>query len=336
MHEARPDQLPGSGAGCVAPGVCSAPPAKYTRVLPLRPHQQWNINGGFCGAMSVQLNAMAFGAYISQDLVRKANTHGEGHGSPAEGYEVLPGNVAETARNLKLTCDEWNYNQTKPQIAGYKRWMKKHLAQGHPVVWFVMCKGDGHVPYPGSNPNGGHFDHVEPVWGIGSNSSLSDDTVYDSDWLVHGSDQDLYPYYRTFGSLADNPKMEGNCKNAQPGVGRNEMYPCLDDQVNYGIAVTGLAVSGSLPVSLDVDIQSEPDVRMYAPPSRVHGTVTVSGLQPGKSYTLYRYEGTASLPAAAPFTGYKSSHKFTASGSTYQYKDPDYFMSNSAVYYVAA
>ena len=51
-------------------------------------------------------------------------------------------------RNLKLHFDEWDYNGTKPQSTKYKQWLKAHLVQGHPVVWFVMCKGDDACPYP--------------------------------------------------------------------------------------------------------------------------------------------------------------------------------------------
>lgn len=323
---------------CVAPGDCSPPPAINKRVAPLRPRQQWNINGGFCGAMSIQETALAFGSYISQDLVRKANTHGEGHGSPSLGYEVLPSNIAETAQNLRLKHEAFDYNQTKPQSPAYLRWLKKNLAMGYPVVWFVMCKGDGdHVPYPGSNPNGGHFDHIEPVWGIGSNKSLADDTVYGQDWLVHGSDQDLSPYYRSFDSLVDTPAMQGNCKNAQAGVGKNEMYPCLDDQVNYGLAVKGLDVQGSLPVSIKVSIQKEPDVRVGMRPVDVTAVVTVSGLQKGQVYKIFRYTSTASLPKGPTFAGtsYDAVYSFTATGATYQYSDPKSFKSNTAIYYLA-
>jgi len=330
--------LAAPATACVAPGDCKAPPAVNKRVLPLQPRQQWNINGGFCGAMSVQDIALAYGAYVSQDLVRKANTHGEGHGSASEGYEVLPSNIGETAKNLRLVADEWDYNSTKPQSPGYLRWMKKNLAMGYGVVWFVMCKGDGdHIPYAGSNPNGGHFDHVEPVWGIGSNKSLADDTVYGDDWVLHGSDQDLNPYYRPFSSLVDTPAMEGNCKNAQPGFGKNEMYPCLDDQVNYGIAVKGLDVQGSLPVSLKVSSQQEPDTRMGQRPVDVTGTATVTGVEQGKSYKLYRYSSTKSLPKGSNFASsdYEAVHSFTATGETYTYEDPKPFKSNTAVYYLA-
>ena len=65
-------------------------------------------------------------------------------------------NINQTATNLKLDFDEWDYmGAPKPQSTAYKAWMKKHLVQGHPVIWFVMCKGDDPCPYKGACPNGG-------------------------------------------------------------------------------------------------------------------------------------------------------------------------------------
>jgi hypothetical protein len=57
-----------------------------------------NINGGFCGAFSLQQAALAHGAWISQDLVRKANADQDGiahnmHGDPVEGYGSIPQNL---------------------------------------------------------------------------------------------------------------------------------------------------------------------------------------------------------------------------------------------------
>lgn len=141
---------------CVSPGRCTPPAAKFSRVLPVTPRQQWNTAGGFCGSMSIQTAHLAFGAWISQGLVRQANTHGAGHcdgGSPGrpgpikgEGCEVGALNIGETAENLKLDYEEWNYNSTKPQSAAYKAWMKKHLVHGDAIVWLVMCKGDDTCP----------------------------------------------------------------------------------------------------------------------------------------------------------------------------------------------
>lgn len=334
--EALHEDIVTNAGECIYPGTCVAPEASHTKVLPIKPRQQWNINGGFCGAMSLQVAAMGFGAWISQDLVRKANTHGEGHGDAREGYEVLPSNVYETARGLKLTADEWNYNSTKPQIKAFKSWMKSHLMKLEPIVWFPICKGDSHTPYPGSNPNGGHFDHVEPVIGIGSNHPFDDSTVYDDDWLLHFSDQDLQTYYRHFNTLEDDTSMEGNCKNAGAFPGKNEMYPCLYDEVDYGIAVTGLDTAvTTLRVVLDVDRQDEPDVRFFQRAVELHGTVTVYGLKAGGKYMLYRYKGTAALPSSNFDKGYEFKTPFEAKGEIWVYQDPHPFMSNGATYYVA-
>lgn len=128
---------------CVPPKICAAPQTKYSVVLPVTPRQQWNIEGGFCGAMSVQTAHLAFGAWISQDLVRKANTHGVGHCEPGNGCELEPTNIGQTAQNLKLDYDVFDHSQPKPQAAAYKSWMKAHLVKGHPVVWYVQQSGHG-------------------------------------------------------------------------------------------------------------------------------------------------------------------------------------------------
>ena len=104
LHEAEPGQF--GGGGCVAPGRCTPPSTKFSHVIPgPTPGQQWNINGGFCGAFTIQRAALAFGAWTSQDLVRKANRNSTGlhfmHGDRTLGYEVVPTTVAATARGLK-------------------------------------------------------------------------------------------------------------------------------------------------------------------------------------------------------------------------------------------
>lgn len=328
---------------CVPPGQCVPPKSKYSLRIPgPAPGQQWNINGGFCGAWSTQQCALSVGAWISQDLVRKSNKDQQGiqhnmHGDRTLGYEVMPINVAYTAQHLKLKYEEWDYSHSTPQATVYKKWLKSHLIKGHPVVWFPICKGDGHNCYQGSCPNGGQCDHVEPMFGIYSNHSLDDSTVYADDWILHASDQDYEPYYRPIKSLEDDLSMRGNCLHAGSGFGKNEMYPCFDEKVTYGLAVTGIAVTGTLPVSLMVDITYEPNVRNRERASQVHGKVTVSGLTSGTSYTLFRYGSTADLPSGPPFAP-KAEHTkdFVATGPTWTYSDPNTFASNSATYYLAA
>lgn len=266
-------------------------------------------------------------------------THYTVHGDPTVGYEVMPINVAYTAEHLRLNFDEWDYTRPAPQAAAYKAWLKSHLVEGEPIVWFPICKGDSHQCYPGSCPSGGTCDHVEPMYGIFSNHPLSDPTVYDDDWILHASDQDLLPYYRKINSLDDTLAMGGNCKNAGSGFGKNEMFPCIYDQVTYGLAVTGLNVTGTLPLALTTDgAVQEPDVRTGAPPAALSGAVWISGLTPGASYAIYRYNSTGSLPAGPPFeaSAFMARTPFVATASTFNWTDPVTFPSNTAVYYIAA
>ena len=132
---------------------------------------QWNLAGGFCGAFSVQQAALSAGAWISQDLVRKANIAQPGphnmHGSSNAancsndplgcGWEVMPSNVKWTADHLLLASDEFDYTQPSPQAAAWKKWAKSHLVQSHAIAFFPMCAGDSHECYEGSCPNGGHW-----------------------------------------------------------------------------------------------------------------------------------------------------------------------------------
>merc|ERR1712032_575223 len=231
--------------------------------------------------------------------------------------------------------DEWDYMQPKPQAKAFKSWIKSHLVEGHPIVWFPICKGDSHDPYTDDIPNGGAYDHVEPMVGIGSNHPLTDTAVYDDDWILHGIDQDLETYYRFMNTLEDDLSMQGNCKNAGAGFGKNEMYPCFYEQVTYGVAVKDLQTTVEhMTVTLDVDKQVEPNVRMWSSPEELHGKLTASGLTAGHSYTLYRYGSTESFPTGSDLSGYEHKQQFTADSATWSYEDPNTFSSHSATYYL--
>jgi hypothetical protein len=145
--------------------------------------------------------------------------------------------------------------------------------------------------------------------------------------------------------------MDGNCKDAQAGFGKNEMYPCIDEDVTYGLAVTGLAVANSettplLPVSLTVDTVAEPDVRRDDAPVPLHGVVEVTGLQAAQAtglatFALYRFASTAALPensASLEASSFEHRTLFTVDPGvdSWTFDDPDTFESNSATYYVAS
>ena len=64
---------------------------------------------------------------------------------------------------------------------------------------------------------------------------------------------------------------------------KNEMYPCLDDQINYGIAITNLIdpKNLTLPLSLEVNSISEPNIRNNETATYFDGKITISNLEAG-------------------------------------------------------
>ena len=85
-----------------------------------------------------------------------------------------------------------------------------------------------------------------------------------------------------------------------------------------------------------MDTQEEPDPRQGQIPSKLKGTLTISGMVAGKSYTLYRYDGTAAVPTDGTHNPANVKATLTAgpNGVT-TYKDEVDIFSDSSVYYFA-
>jgi hypothetical protein len=81
---------------------------------------------------------MSHGAYISQSQVRKHAANGGG-----VGHEILHTNIAAALDKLKLAHSDWDW-RTVGEPDKYLAWLKRELVAGHPVVWFVMLKGESH------------------------------------------------------------------------------------------------------------------------------------------------------------------------------------------------
>eukprot|EP00759_Apiculatamorpha_spiralis_P031902 PhF_6_TR33626/c0_g1_i1/m.49112 len=327
---------------CVFPGTCSPPPNALNGFrLPTASRMQWAWKGGFCGAVSIQTLALAQGVWISQDLIRKAAAPGGGHGHPATGYEILHTNIEGALTNLGLTYNAFDYLHTPlPQSQYYLPWLKQQLSLGYGVVWFIMCKGDGHNTYGIPNAT---YDHIEPVFGLYSNHSLTDPTVYADDVLVHSSDyapdgDRNLGYFRRFDSLVDTTAMNGNCSLAQPIWMRNEMYPCLERNFSFGYAITGLVRAGGLRVSVDVGSVSEPNVRDHQLPVNFTSvSVTCYGVVQGQTYTVFRFDGgNVNVPVDVQEYNTYATNKWSVQGASSGVvvsKDPNPVLSSSAVAY---
>jgi hypothetical protein len=299
---------------------------------------QWPDDDAYCGSLSIQAIAMNYGNWISQDRVRKAappsTLHNCSTGEPAHGYEIDTSNIEPALKKLGLAYDTWGGEKhSTPQYTKYLNWMKRHLVKRQPVIWFIMTKGSSH-----SDSCQG-WDHIEPVWGIFSNNSLSSGVVFGDDVVVHGANFEYganattegAKLYRKFSSLPDSQKMDGNCAEAEPGVGKNEYYPCVaSTTTDFGLSILGnidesqgnnaveLAdYSNShanasktnrdhlqtdrrdnvqvVPLWLDVGRFDEPRLRSGARPVMLRATLTINSdtlvQVGGGSFVIYRWDG---------------------------------------------
>jgi len=217
----------------------------HNATLDIPGRHQWPDRDGYCGANTIQMNALNFGSWISQDIVRRAVTAGS-CGGGGDGNEILHTNVPCVLNELRFNHTAWDYhNEPQPQAKNYLVWVKQQLSRGWPVVMFIFCKGDSHRAHGSEAEPYGHYDHIEPIVGVLSNHSLdptSDDvsTYFGDDVLVHHSDWDQTFYYRSFDSMPDTKEMDGNCANVTPrGGGPNEAHPCIPQEIDYGYALVG-------------------------------------------------------------------------------------------------
>lgn len=306
-----------------------APTRKYQKILPMQPGIQWNAHGGYCGAWSTQRAAMAKGAYISQQQVRDHAEFGGGHDE-----EILNTNIDGAFEKLHIRAEDFQFNVLpSPQSDEYLKFMKRNLVAGNPVIWMVMFNGD-HYPdagYTMDNQTNGIYGHIEPVVGIMSDYELTDDTVHDNDVFVYFDDASKSNHY------AAASKVSGKCNFGSGETCRAKCSTglfgqCVWDQHGYMYAIQDFADErDAAPVSLSISpYASEPYTRGGDVPIDITGTLTVSSLNTGSTYEIYRWD---SAEGAFVYTDANRIETFTAIQDTHTFQDPKTFLSSSATYY---
>jgi hypothetical protein len=301
---------------------CEKPDRKYELIQPSQPGYQWNDAGGYCGAWAIQRATLAKGAYISQQQVRDHTVPGGGHDN-----EILSTNIDEAFKNLKIQVKSFDYTNTPlPQQKAYFKWLKRQLVAGHTVAWMIMWSGQDYPIYNLTAP-AGMYGHVEPVIGIQSNHPLTDEKVYDDDVLVHYTDGGMNTVYKVLSTLLGDWDGPGS-----PAVCRSGHY-CIGPYA-FGWAIEGFVDDGdqrSLPASLSIDpSESEPDIRKRELPDAITGTLTVTGLTPGATYVIYRWD---SVHTAFIYNEQFRKFAFKATNASFVYVDPMTFQSDSSVYF---
>ena len=94
------------------------------------------------------------------------------------------------------------------------------------------------------------------------------------------------------------------------------MYPCFNDQKNFGAAISGILDPKKLSFRLNLYVNSinEPDVRINEKPIDMEAYIVVKDLTPGTKYIIYRYNDHTNFPTDSNFKNskYDQKHIFVA------------------------
>jgi hypothetical protein len=278
--------------------------------LPIPPRSQWPNGDGYCGEMSIQSIALYNGAWISEQVARTV-----------AGGELLLGDNATAALDaLHLDHTDWDASAPQPQADEFLAWVKTQLQHGVPVIYAVYLTDGNNDP---------DYDHIVPAVGI---DAMTLGGFVASDRLTMNT------------NFGDQLMIEmGSLRATRASCAVNSLHGgCVPTNVDYGVAVSGITdiQHTTLPATLTVQGDSEPNVSQGAPASQMMATVTVRGLVAGHTYTLLRYDDYTKVPTdatAAQFLASAFTHRtdFTASGDTWTFTDPTTFLSSGTMYYRA-
>ncbi|MBV8374484.1 MAG: hypothetical protein JO302_03145 [Candidatus Eremiobacteraeota bacterium] len=268
------------------------------------PRLQWNANNGYCGEVAFISAGLYYGQYISQYDAR-AIASNNGLQNKASSQLLIGVNDTYAATQMHLTYAEWNTG-SETNTNQFLAWVTGQVVAGYPVAIGVYT--NEYLFYGKTNPNAGDpdYDHIVPVTQVGSNHLLtnpatyySDDTITFNDnglWAPGGQPQYVFSY--PFGTF-EATRQQANAKSGN-------IYSVSSDGSNYGIAITGVIDQNheTLPVKVATNLNYEkPSIKNGSntrpSPEALTLTVTVSGLQPGSTYKLYRYNAMSNVPNSA-------------------------------------
>jgi hypothetical protein len=282
------------------------PKDTYSVSNDIPPRLQWNASYGYCGEVSFISAGLYYGQYISQYDAR-AIASDNGPQDKSSSQLLIGVNDTYAATQMHLTYTEWN-TSAETSTNQFLAWVAGEVVAGHPVAIGIYT--NEYLFYGKTNPNAGDpdYDHIVPVTGVASNSPLTNPATYYSTDIITFNDNGLWT-----GTPSGQPQyvfsypfesFEATRRQANSKTGN--VYSVSSDGSNYGIAITGVIDQDreTVPVSVATNLNYEKPAiknRSNARPSPepLTLTVTVSGLQPGTSYNLYRYNSMASVPNTA-------------------------------------
>ena len=293
-----------SMAALSTPAQAMTPGATYSeRGTVMTPRFQWNANSGYCGETAFISAGMRFGQYTSQWTARSLASPGVDQWKPSA--QLLLGvNDLRAAKAMGLAAERYD-NSRQRSVPQFLRWVKARFLAGSPVIIGVLNNTRILGEWP-QDKGDAEYDHIVPVFGIGSGWPLSDsryratDSITISDNGLHNVGPNI-PYLYTY-EFASFPRTRGQA-NAIGGP----VYALRDRPKNYGTVVTGVVdpQGVTIPVRLTSNVNGEgvqngtgPEQVLRQPPPGTPMTLTarVRIPDPAFAYVVYLYDDFAAVP----------------------------------------
>lgn len=269
----------------------------YIQKNNIPPRLQWNANQGYCGEVALISAGLYYGQYMSQYTARAIAIKNK---PQTKGQLLLGVNAKYAATQMHLRSVEWNTASEK-STDQFLVWVKHNVAKGYPVAIGIYT--NEYLFYGNKNPNAGDplYDHIVPVTEFSSQYPLN--SGYHGKDIIYFSDNGLWGniHYRPyiFHYTCNNFQANRRQANAKNGV----IYSLADGGINYGIAIMGVMDlnNDTLPVRVQTNVN-------YEKPSIKNGSnqepipmplvlkITVSNLEPGIFYNVYKYNNVKSVP----------------------------------------
>ena len=307
-------------------GAATNATATWSVDNPIPPRLQWNENNGYCGETAFISAGLYYGQYLSQYDAR-AIASNDTPQYETDAQLLLGVNDQYATTQMRLTSSEWTPG-TGSTTDDFLAWVKGEVIQGYPVA--IGVYENQSLFYNTTKPNAGDpkYDHIVIVTGVTSHHPLTLPATYYADDELKFSDNGLWtgtpgtkPQY-----AFDYPFGTFQATRQAANTSTGNVYSLADTVRNYGIAITGIADPDheTVPVRVATSVNDEtPQIGAQSntrpAPMPLTLTVTVSGLQPGTSYDLYRYDDVSKVPTAA-FTQHAAdaswTTQFTAAGTS--------------------
>lgn len=272
----------------------------HRRFNDIPPRLQWEANYGYCGEVSFINAGLYYGQYVSQYDARAIASKNRGQ-SLEESQLLIGVNDLHAAEQMHLKAEPWKDTSVE-STKKFLTWVKTNTAAGFPVIIGVYYNKRSFEVSNDPSAGDNEYDHIVPVTGISSTHPLSSRSYYGDD-VVTLSDNGLWSPDGKPEYIFNFPFASSQATRKEANSKAHPVYSIPRGVRNYGVAIKGILDRDgqTLPVRLSTNVNYEkPAMRegenKRPKPQNLILTVKVSGLKPGTSYKLYRYDNFKAVP----------------------------------------